>query len=1108
MKCPQCQSELTQVNNAWNCPQHGSVVTDSSPGVASAHLNQHNVFISYGRDDAMAFATRLAADIKTEGHTVFIDLDGIEKGGFWEVRIEAGIRGASVLAAVMTPHSLRESSVCRDEIVFAINEGKSVVPLKASPGKEVRPSLLLARRNWIDFSVNYEDGLNALLRFLRGDESGLHPPAMPSVTGLSPIDVAPEIARLIADFTGRKWVTEEIDRWMTKDSRRTMILVAEPGVGKSAMAAWLSQSRKDVVGIHLCTHANTRTLDPHEFVANLVSQLHARLPGYAERVEEKNPLVRRPAAADDFRELIVQVTRALPVPDHPYLIIVDSLDEALSQEGETVLDVIIQQASDLPAWLRILATTRPEEPILNRVRQLNVYELMAERSENRTDVREYIEHRLGSATVESRLKDKRDAIARQLESLSQGNFLYARTALDALEDGSMTIDDLHQLAPGMMVFFLECFRRRFPAQDVFEDKYAPLLRVLVAARGPLPFQILHAVAGCEMEAARRRLHKLRSYLRVFGRGESATYAIYHRSMKDWLTDPDAAGDYWCRIEGGDAALAAIGWKVYQEGSLLGDEYYLRYLPDHLLGAKEWSRLTTLLTDLSLLDTIYSQHRNHEWMRLWRQLLEKQSPASAYRKAIAASKSQGIDEEAIAIASERISWLLRDLGLISDAVEFAQDAVTIREKSTGNLSEDGRLAGSLRNLAESLRFQKDFDRARSCYERALSIWKRHGEQTPEVATIYHDFAEFYRDQGNHADAIESNKRAFAIREKLVPLDIAALADCVNDTGTLLWESGDRRDSPQYYDKALELFLRAYPDGEHHDIAAVLNNIAMVHEYRGDLDQALVLYTKAKNMACIFRAFHAPQCRRVRRHLISCLESLKRFDEAAAVQREELKAAEVLNETGGVDRLNQRERVAELLDKAGRVDDARAIRIEVFREIVRKIDEGGGDTQVPGWLTLEYFRELALSCYQANDYHITEDILRLLLRYEFDPPSTHCHIARVLLLMDREEEARNAIASAWNARISAKPYVMLRILFFQLMFSLLDNTDNREIIGSMKSLMGQPDAHVQWTIGPVIEHMNTRLDARSIRLLNALAAACSDGSSKAELDSFSEWNIIPA
>ena len=131
-----------------------------------------NVFISYARQDALEFTTRLANDLRQAGHNVLLDLTDIEKGGLWEVRLEESIRNSDVLASVMTVAAVRPDSVCRDEVVFALNEGKSIIPLKLDPSPTLKPSLLLARRNWIDFSTDYNSGLQSMLRHFRAEPGG------------------------------------------------------------------------------------------------------------------------------------------------------------------------------------------------------------------------------------------------------------------------------------------------------------------------------------------------------------------------------------------------------------------------------------------------------------------------------------------------------------------------------------------------------------------------------------------------------------------------------------------------------------------------------------------------------------------------------------------------------------------------------------------------------------------------------------------------------------------------------------------------------------------------------------------------------------------------
>ncbi len=537
-----------------------------------------SVFISYARNDGSDFAKHLATKLKSCGHSTWMDVEGIESGGRFDVRIERGIRSAEVVLAVMTPESVRERSVCRDEVVFALNEGKSVVPVKAHP--DVRPTLLLARRNWVDFSVNYDDGLKRLIRYLQGDESALALPRFATVTGVAPFDFGPEIAWLSAGFTGREWIGAEIDTWLASSQTQALVIVGERGVGKSAIAAWLVETRPDVVGIHFCTQRNTRTLDPYEFVAALVAQLHSRLPRFAEQVEARLPESRRHTASDAFRELIVEpafeLDRQDAAPAQPLLIILDSLDEAVIRTGENVVDVLVEHANSLPAWLRIVTTTKPESRVLDRIRVLDVIELRADRPENQEDLRTYIKVRLETQPLNASLRQS-NSMADRLNELSAGNFLYAKTVLDAIENGSLTTADLGHLSPGMADYFSKSFRRRFRDVEVFDRSYAPLLRTLAIAEEPVSFALLQRVTQAESEALNRQLRALRTYMRESRNGAVAVYAMYHQSLRDWLTSRDEAGDYWCDPVHGHVRLADVLLACWQN-----DNYALRHVITHLV----------------------------------------------------------------------------------------------------------------------------------------------------------------------------------------------------------------------------------------------------------------------------------------------------------------------------------------------------------------------------------------------------------------------------------------------------------------------------------------------------------------------------------------------
>jgi len=141
--------------------------------------------------------------------------------------------------------------------------------------------------------------------------------------------------------------------------------------------------------------------------------------------------------------------------------------------------------------------------------------------------------------------------------------------------------------------------------------------------------------------------------------------------------------------------------------------------------------------------------------------------------------------------------------------------------------------------------------------------------------------------------------------------------------------------------------------------------------------------------------------------------------------------------------------------------------------------------------------------TGDYPGAEALLRGLLRERFAVPSTHCHLARVLLMTDREAEARERINQAWRLREQAPAYVVLRILFFQCVFAMFDGANITPIVGRIKTALRQPDPHLDWTIQPMLDHLRPRLGETNHEFLQALAEALSDTAALPCMNEFPQW-----
>jgi hypothetical protein len=119
-------------------------------------------FISYCREDS-EFALRLAKDLKAAGARVWLDQLDIVPGYPWDNAIEDALLEANQMLIVLSPASAKSSNV-RDEIAYALEQGKIIIPVLYM---DCAVPLRLQRRQRIDFRTDYALGLASLMQNLQ-----------------------------------------------------------------------------------------------------------------------------------------------------------------------------------------------------------------------------------------------------------------------------------------------------------------------------------------------------------------------------------------------------------------------------------------------------------------------------------------------------------------------------------------------------------------------------------------------------------------------------------------------------------------------------------------------------------------------------------------------------------------------------------------------------------------------------------------------------------------------------------------------------------------------------------------------------------------------------
>jgi WD40 repeat protein/serine/threonine protein kinase len=424
-----------------------------------------------------------------------------------------------------------------------------------------------------------------------------------------PLDFKPFLVEKLKAFTGRQWLFEEIEEWCVKCSQPVFLIIGQPGVGKSSIVAALVNENPEgrVLAYHCCRADTPATLEPAAFVRSLAAMLSSELEGYAAALKEAAIVdalqLAETDAASAFENVILGPLHKIGEPERGrrYLLI-DALDEAMMRtQHPTIVDLLSTRLNLLPPWLRIIATARNERSVVSQLGSLRAHTLSAQDPRNQDDVRNFIHRRF----AEPALRDKPLANAKTLTELastllrsSAGNFLFATTALDAVENGQIGFDQIETLSPGLSSLYELFFNRLFRDADVDFGPSRQVLEVVAGASEPLTRKDIAAATGLDPEDQLPLiLTRLASFVPPF----EGRYAFFHRSLFDWLTgwdlqhDQPVAGLYHISLEKGRRRLADWCWTAYMRVPSKVPLYAFRHLPAHLhqLGRIQGARTVLL-----------------------------------------------------------------------------------------------------------------------------------------------------------------------------------------------------------------------------------------------------------------------------------------------------------------------------------------------------------------------------------------------------------------------------------------------------------------------------------------------------------------------------------
>lgn len=120
------------------------------------------IFISYSRNDEK-FAIFLAEELKKKNVNVWLDQIDISVGENWDDAIQQALEKCEYIIVILSSSSVESENV-KDEIVFSIKNKKNIIPILY---ENCNIPLKLARRQYIDFTRNFDKGITKILEFIK-----------------------------------------------------------------------------------------------------------------------------------------------------------------------------------------------------------------------------------------------------------------------------------------------------------------------------------------------------------------------------------------------------------------------------------------------------------------------------------------------------------------------------------------------------------------------------------------------------------------------------------------------------------------------------------------------------------------------------------------------------------------------------------------------------------------------------------------------------------------------------------------------------------------------------------------------------------------------------
>ena len=337
----------------------------------------------------------------------------------------------------------------------------------------------------------------------------------------------------------RQWLFDKLSTWFDDENSDStvMILTAGPGVGKSVFAAEVCRKYSELgklAAAHFCKYNKSDYRNPRKVIESMASIMCDNLTGFKAKLDDQ--LQRnhsQETVSDAFRVLLNDPLHALEERE-PMLLVIDALDESEIGGKSEFLELISEEFTNLPHWMKILITSRPELRVQEELHHLNPIHITACDANNEEDLLMYLQHSLSSICGE-------DTVLKSLAWKCEGSFLYAYHAQIELKKHAqqLTTENISEVVPqGISGFYKKQFdhlQKQLNDNCSSDVNIKRFLEVLVAAKGPLPLSLLPECLGLPEHSEYEVREAINEVMSLILPVYDDCLTVYHKSLIDWLT---------------------------------------------------------------------------------------------------------------------------------------------------------------------------------------------------------------------------------------------------------------------------------------------------------------------------------------------------------------------------------------------------------------------------------------------------------------------------------------------------------------------------------------------------------------------------------------------